>query len=123
MLPLLLAFRNMSIFALVIIKAVMPNIYSYFGIIFKFYSNDHEPLHVHAIFGEYETIFDIVFSQGALLELKRRKKRGKDHLPPDKMKLAEKFVEEYALRISEKWYQFFVLKSDVTCEPINKKVK
>ena len=80
----------------------MPNIYSYFGIIFKFYSNDHEPLHVHAISGENETIFDIVFSQGKFLELKRRKKRGKDHLPADKMKLAEKFVEEYALRISEK---------------------
>jgi len=101
----------------------MPNIYSYFGIIFKFYSNDHEPLHVHAICGEYETIFDIVFSQGKLLELKRRKKRGKDHLPSAKMELAEKFVEEYALRISEKWYQFFVLKADVTCETINKKVK
>jgi len=101
----------------------MPNIYSYFGIIFKFYSNDHEPLHVHAIYGENETIFDIVFSQGKLLELKRRKKRGKDHLPPAKMELAEKFVEEYALRISEKWYQFFVLKADVSCETINKKVK
>ena len=101
----------------------MPNIYSYFGIIFKFYSNDHEPLHVHAIYGEYETIFDMVFSDGKLLELKQRKKRGKEPLPPAKMELAEKFVEEYALRISEKWYQFFVLKTDVSCETVNKKVK
>ena len=101
----------------------MPNIYSYLGIIFKFYSNDHEPLHVHAICGEYETIFDMVFSQVKLIELKRRKKRGKDHLPPVKMELAEKFVEEYAFRISEKWYQFFVLKADVSCETISKKVK
>ena len=101
----------------------MPNIYSYFGIIFKFYSNDHEPLHVHAICGDNETIFDIVFSQGELKELKQRKKRGKDPLPPAKMELAEKFVKEYALRISEKWYQFFVLKADVSCETINKKVK
>ena len=89
---------------------------------FKFYSNDHEPLHVHAISGEYETIFDIIFADGKLLELKRRKKRGKEHLPPAKMDMAEKFVKEYALRISEKWYQFFVLKADVTCETINKKV-
>jgi hypothetical protein len=59
----------------------MPNIYSYFGIIFKFYSNDHEPLHVHAICGEYETIFDIVFSQGKFLELKRRKNAEKTIYP------------------------------------------
>lgn len=101
----------------------MPTIYSYFGIIFKFYSNDHEPLHVHAISGANETIFDIFFSNGNLSEIKRRKKRGKDHLPPAKMELAEKFVEEYAFRISEKWYQFFVLKADVPCVEITKKLK
>ena len=101
----------------------MPNIYSYFGIIFKFYSNDHEPLHVHALCGEYETIFDIVFSQGQLLELKRRKNVERTTYLQPRWNWLKKFVEEYALRISEKWYQFFVLKADVTCETINKKVK
>ena len=26
----------------------MPKIYEYFGFIFLFYSNEHEPIHVHA---------------------------------------------------------------------------
>ena len=25
----------------------MPKIYEYFGLIFYFYSNEHEPIHVH----------------------------------------------------------------------------
>jgi hypothetical protein len=28
----------------------MPKIYEYFGIVFFFYANDHEPVHVH---GQY----------------------------------------------------------------------
>lgn len=88
----------------------MPTIYAYFGIIFKFYSNDHEPLHIHAIFGEYETIFDLFFSKGELERIEARNKPGKKPLPQSKMVQARKFVEEYAYRISEKWYQFLCLK-------------
>ena len=39
----------------------MPKIYEYSGIIFFLYPNDHEPIHAHAISGEYETIFEIHF--------------------------------------------------------------
>jgi hypothetical protein len=27
----------------------MPDIYTYFGFIFSFYSNEHEPIHVHVV--------------------------------------------------------------------------
>lgn len=101
----------------------MPTIYAYFGIIFKFYSNDHEPLHIHAIFGEYETIFDLFFSEGELERIEARNKPGKKALPQSKMVQARKFVEEYAYRISEKWYQFFVLKADIVLEKITKELK
>lgn len=30
----------------------MPKIYDYLGIVFLFYSNEHEPLHVHAKYKE-----------------------------------------------------------------------
>ena len=33
----------------------MPKIYEYFGIVFFFYANDHEPIHVHVQFAEYES--------------------------------------------------------------------
>jgi hypothetical protein len=35
----------------------MPKIYEYFGFVFYFYSNEHEPIHVHVIHNQQETIF------------------------------------------------------------------
>jgi len=32
----------------------MPKIFEYLGILVFFYSNEHEPIHVHAKKGEYE---------------------------------------------------------------------
>ncbi|MBQ9467344.1 MAG: DUF4160 domain-containing protein [Muribaculaceae bacterium] len=30
----------------------MPKIFEYFGFVFFFYSNEHEPIHVHVIHGK-----------------------------------------------------------------------
>ncbi len=32
-------------------KRYMPKIFEYFGFIFYFYSNEHEPIHVHVMHG------------------------------------------------------------------------
>lgn len=72
---------------------------------------------------EYETIFDLFFSEGELERIEARNKPGKKPLPQSKMVQARKFVEEYAYRISEKWYQFFVLKADIVLEKITKELK
>lgn len=101
---------------------IMPKIYEYFGIIFFLHPNDHEPIHAHAISGEYETIFELHFENGKLKEIKTRKKKGKKHLPKAKMEQAKAFVEEFAVKIAEKWYRFYVLKEVLTPEKINKKV-
>ncbi len=42
----------------------MPKIYEYFGFIFYFYSNEHEPIHVHVSLGDRESIFDLIMSNG-----------------------------------------------------------
>jgi len=100
----------------------MPKIYEYLGIIFFLYPNDHEPIHAHAISGEYETIFELHFENGQLKEIKKRKKKGKEHLPKAKMEQAMAFVEEFAVQIAEKWYRFYILKETLTPEKINKKI-
>ena len=38
----------------------MPKIYEYLGLIFYFYSNEHEPIHLHVIKAERESIFEII---------------------------------------------------------------
>ena len=37
----------------------MPKIFEYFGFIFYFYSNEHEPIHVHVLHGDKESVFDL----------------------------------------------------------------
>lgn len=37
----------------------MPVITRFYGIIIKMYFNDHTPPHFHAIYGEYNGVFDI----------------------------------------------------------------
>ena len=100
----------------------MPKIYEYFGLVFLFYSNEHEPVHVHATSGGTQTIFDIYFENGEVKEIRQRKKRGIDHLPPAKRKEAEKFVRAYAKKISQKWYETFVLNIDLKCETITERI-
>ena len=34
----------------------MPAIYEYFGLLFMFYSNEHDPVHVHVRYSEYEKL-------------------------------------------------------------------
>jgi len=33
----------------------MPKLYEYLGILIFFYSNEHEPIHVHAKYGKFES--------------------------------------------------------------------
>ena len=100
----------------------MPKIYDYLGIVFFFYSNEHEPLHVHARYGDYETIFIIVFDNGILNKIETRNNKGFEPLPPAKFKEAKNFVERYAVDIAMKWHQVFVLKQKIVCEEIKKKI-
>ena len=45
----------------------MPKIYEYFGFVFYFYSNEHEPIHVHVIHNQQETIFELILQNGSLV--------------------------------------------------------
>ena len=50
----------------------MPKIFEYFGFIFLFYSNEHEPIHVHVMKDGHEAIFEIMLENGELVEIRRR---------------------------------------------------
>ena len=50
----------------------MPKIFEYFGFVFFFYSNEHEPIHVHVLHGECESIFELIMMNGELVEIRIR---------------------------------------------------
>ena len=76
----------------------MPTLFTVFGFRFLFYSNDHEPIHVHVIKGNTEARFQVQ------PEVKLLDNKG---LKPAELKLAESLVEENKEMIVERWNVFF----------------
>ena len=76
----------------------MPTLFTVFGFRFMFYSNDHEPIHVHVIKGDAEARFQVL-PYVSLLD-----NRG---LKPAELKLAESLVEENKETIVANWKNFF----------------
>ena len=100
----------------------MPKIFEYFGFIFYFYSNEHEPIHVHVIHGGKESIFDLIMMDGALADISVREKKGVEPLTEKDKRTAEAFIRKYHKNIIEKWVKFFVLKQSVRSTSIKKKL-
>ena len=76
----------------------MPTLFTVFGFRFLFYSNDHEPIHVHVIKGNSEARFQVQ------PDVKLLDNKG---LKPAELKLAESLVEENKEMIVECWNVFF----------------
>jgi hypothetical protein len=101
----------------------MPKIFEYFGFIFYFFSNEHEPIHVHVLHGSNESVFDLIMLNGVLVEIRAREKSGAEPLSDKDKRTAEKFIAKYHKNIIEKWVKFFVLKQSVRSTTIKKKIK
>ena len=59
---------------------------------------------------------------GELKEIRRRAKKGVDLLREKDAKTAEEFIRKYESNIIEKWINFFVLKKQIRCTNITKKI-
>ena len=72
----------------------MPEITRFYGIIIKmfFKPKEHEPSHIHALYGEYIGVFD----------LKTRKMTDGD-LPSKAQELVEEWLDIYYKELQEMW--------------------
>ena len=80
----------------------MPTIFVFFGLRFVFFSNDHEPVHIHVIKGkgkikEY-AIYQVV-PNITLIENKG--------LKSNELKMAEMIIDENKDIIIDNWSRFF----------------
>lgn len=101
----------------------MPDIYRYFGFVFFFYSNEHDPIHVHVQHDNHESVFEIIMDNGEVKDINVRQKQGVPSLNTKDLKVAEKFVRVYADKIVDKWVNFFVKKKRVVCTNIKDRLK
>ena len=100
----------------------MPKIFEYFGFVFYFYSNEHEPIHVHVIHNQQETIFELILQNAILVQIKQRSRAGYPMLSSKDCRIAEKFITKYAKNIVEKWVKFFVYKQQIRSTNIKNKL-
>lgn len=106
----------------IVIRDEMPKIFEYFGFIFYFYSNEHEPIHVHVIHEDKESIFDLIMMDGELDDINVRTKKGVEALSDREKRIATAFIKKYHKNIIDKWVKFFVLKQRIRSTNIRKKL-
>ena len=100
----------------------MPKLYEYFGLIILFYSNEHEPIHVHCKFQGKESKAELIYENGKFLEVKISDVSGKKPLDSQNLKKFKKLVEIYRDDIVRKWIDFFVYNRTIEFERITKKL-
>lgn len=101
----------------------MPSIFEYLGILIFFYSNEHEPIHVHGKHGGFESKAEFLIVDGKIIEIKIKPIKGYSPLTGPKLRDFEDFLEAYSDQIVQKWIDYFVYHKDVEFEKINTRIK
>lgn len=100
----------------------MPKLYEYFGLIILFYSNEHEPIHVHGKYQDTECKAELIIENGQIVEIRISPVRGRKPLDRNKLNDFRAIVEQYAEEIVQKWIDYFVLHRPVESEQITRKI-
>ena len=58
----------------------MPKLYEYFGIIVLFYSNEHDPIHVHGKCQGRESKAELIIENGRVIEISYSSVKGRKPL-------------------------------------------
>ncbi len=101
----------------------MPKIFEYLGISILFYSNEHEPIHVHGKYQGYESKAEFTIIEGKITEITIKEVRGREPLPINELKEFKKFVDAFKSEIVQKWIDYFVLHKEIHCIKIEGRVK
>jgi Domain of unknown function (DUF4160) len=101
----------------------MPKIFEYLGIIILFYSNEHEPIHVHGKYQGQESKAELLIENGKVKEIHIKSVKGRKSLQANTLNDFRKFVETYADEIVQKWIDYFVLHKQVICENIQRRIQ
>lgn len=79
----------------------MPELLRIFGLRFLFFSNDHEPMHVHVVKGKGAIIAKAKFTLEPVVLVDNQ------GLSNSEIKMAEAIIEENKDLFAERWNEFF----------------
>ncbi len=101
----------------------MPKLYEYFGIIILFYSNEHEPIHVHGKYQGKETKAEFIIEDGEIVQILYTTVKGRRPLERKQFNDFQDVVEAYAEEIVQKWIDYFVLHRPIQTETVTRKIR
>ncbi len=101
----------------------MPKIFEYLGIIIMFYSNEHEPIHVHGKYQGHESKAEFIIEDGKIIKINIKDVKGRKQLPKKELKEFKNFVKKFKDDIVQKWIDYFVYHKSIECIKIEGKVK
>ena len=96
----------------------MPKLYEYLGIIVFFYSNEHEPVHVHGRYGDCESKIEIIVKNGLVQGIKILSVPGKKPLPAAQAKQFKKLATVLGDEIVQSWVNYFVYHKKIVVKKI-----
>jgi len=88
-----------------------------------FYSNEHEPIHVHGKYQGSESKAEFLIDNGKVKEIRIKTVKGKKPLSVSQLRDFKLFINAYSEEIVSKWIDYFVLHKKISCEDINRRVK
>jgi|JI9StandDraft_1071089.scaffolds.fasta_scaffold61943_6 hypothetical protein len=102
----------------------MPTIFEYFGILLKFFSNEHYPIHVHAIYGDkYQMKVKFEIKNDKIVSKKYEVIKGFKEFPPSQLRDLKKLIDKYDKQIVEAWIDFSIKNKKVERKLITTKIK
>lgn len=104
-------------------SSIMPKLFEYLGIIIMFYSNEHEPIHVHGKFQGMESKAELIIVDGKIVDVLIKEVAGRPPLEVAKLRDFKHFVSLFADQIVQKWVDYFVYHKSIQCINIEGRIK
>ena len=101
----------------------MPKLYEYFGLVVLFYSNEHEPVHVHGLYQGGECRADFTIVNGKVVDIQFHAVKGRKPLEAAQMGDFKVLVTHFSDEIVSKWVDYFVLHKAIQSVRIDRRLK
>ena len=96
----------------------MPKLFEYLGIVIFFYSNEHEPIHVHGRYQGSESKIELKIEQGCVVDFIIKEVKGKRPLPNKQLADFRELTEKLADEIVHSWIDYFILHKKIIAKKI-----
>jgi hypothetical protein len=106
----------------IVVKLFMPKLYEYLGLTIFFYSNEHEPVHVHARYQGTESKIEFIIVNGQISEIRILNVSGKPPLPQPKLNDFKYLAEKLGDEIVQNWINYFIYHKKIVPKKIQGKL-